>query len=384
MAQPVKKVLIVDDEETLTWSMSKSLSKDRDKYGILIANTGKEALETLDNHAVDLVITDIRMPDINGLDLLTTIKEKYPSTKVIIMTAYGSSDIQKEANKRGSLYYIEKPFEIADIRKLILDILWKKRGFEGKVFDLQLTDVIQLNCLCRVTAALKVSREDRRGVIYFSDGEIVHAECDGQVGKAALYTMLGWREGKFDHERGRTPPQRTISENWEHLLVEAMQKSDEHLSPISGSPEIRSASSRPVKAHEQTPSEPTLGQMGREQSMEVAVASISQVAGCEGTMIVSEDGVVLAHDAIGNTAKEGALVAFLAVLSHRLSKILETGELHRILLGGKKKKVILKETPYYLEVHLKEGVRFDEVGPSIWKTLNNLRETHGFSGRYPE
>ena len=75
-------VLIVDDEETLTWSMSKSLSKDRDKYGILIANTGKEALEILDNHVVDLVITDIRMPDINGLDLLTTIGHRVPAASL--------------------------------------------------------------------------------------------------------------------------------------------------------------------------------------------------------------------------------------------------------------------------------------------------------------
>lgn len=384
MVQPVKKVLIVDDEETLTWSMSKSLSKDRDKYSILIANTGREALEILRKHGVDLVITDIRMPDINGLDLLTTIKNNYPGTKVIIMTAYGSSDIQREANKRGSLYYIEKPFEIADIRKLILDILWKRRGFEGKVFDLQLADVVQLNCLGKVNAALKVEKGDQRGVIYFSEGEIVHAECDGQIGREALYTILGWREGKFDHERGTTPPQQTICQNWEHLLVEAMRKNDEHLSAPSGAPEIRPASSRPVGADGESQTGADLRQKGKEEPMEVAVESIGRVAGCEGTMIVSEDGVVLAHNAIKNTAKEGVLVAFLGVLSNRLSEILETGELRRILLGRKKKKVILRNTPYYFEVHLKEGVRFDEVSPSIWKTLNNLRGMDGTSVRRPE
>lgn len=384
MVQPVKKVLIVDDEETLTWSMSKSLSKDRDKYTILIGNTGNEALEILRNNTVDLVITDIRMPDINGLDLLTAIKNDYPDTKVIIMTAYGSSDIQKEANRRGSLYYIEKPFEITDIRKLILEILWKKRGFEGNVFDLQLTDIIQLNCLCRITAALKVNRGAQRGVIYFSDGEIVHAECDGQIGKDALYTILRWREGKFDHERGTTPPQQTISQNWEHLLVEGMRKNDEQFFPTPGSPEIDAVSSRPLEADREPQSAQAEDQKQREEPMETAVKSIVQVAGCEGTMIVSEDGMVLAHRAIKNIAKEGALVAFLGLLSHRMSKILGTGELHSIFLGRKKKKVILRNTPYYFEVHLKQGVRFDEVSPSLWKTLNNLREMHDASGRRPE
>lgn len=384
MVEPVKKVLIVDDEETLTWSMSKSLSKDRDRYRILIANTGKEALEILGKNAVDLVITDIRMPDINGLDLLTTIRNDYPRTQVIIMTAYGSSDIQKEANKRGSLYYIEKPFEIADIRKLILDILWKKRGFEGNVFGLQLTDIIQLNCLCRVTAALKVNKGDQEGVIYFSDGEIVHAECGGRMGKDALYTILRWHEGRFDHERGTTPPQQTISQSWEHLLVEGMRQHDEGLTPSAGSPEIRPASRRSSGTNGESQGVPVEDQKQREEPMEMALKTIARVAGCEGMMIVSEDGIVLAHNAIKNIAKEGALVAFLGVLSHRLSEILKTGELQSILLGRKKKKVILRNTPYYFEVHLREGVRFDEVGPSIWKTLRGLRGIYDASGRRPE
>ena len=127
----LKKILIVDDEETLTWSMAKSLSKDKDKYEVMIANNGKEALNVLEHERIDLVISDIRMPDINGLDLLVRIKKEFPQTKVIIMTAYGSSDVQKEANRRGSLYYVEKPFEISDIRKIILDLIGKKKRLPG-------------------------------------------------------------------------------------------------------------------------------------------------------------------------------------------------------------------------------------------------------------
>ena len=103
------------------------------------------------------------MPDINGLDLLVKIKKEYPQTKVIIMTAYGSSDVQKEANRRGSLYYVEKPFEISDIRKIIIDLIGKKKGFRGKVFGLQLTDIIQMNCLSRLTTALIVTRDGEKG-----------------------------------------------------------------------------------------------------------------------------------------------------------------------------------------------------------------------------
>ena len=223
----LKKVLIVDDEETLTWSMAKSLSKDRDKYEVIIANNGKEAINILKKNKVDLVISDIRMPDINGLDLLVKIRKEYPETKVIIMTAYGSSDVQKEANRRGSIYYVEKPFEISDIRKIIVDLIGKRKGFQGKVYGLQLTDVIQMNCLSRLTTALVITRDGEKGVIYLNEGEIIHAECGEKKGTDAFYKILSWQEGEFVSNIGVTPPVQTIYQSWEHLLVEAMRRDDD-------------------------------------------------------------------------------------------------------------------------------------------------------------
>jgi DNA-binding response OmpR family regulator len=227
MAKDLKKVLIVDDEETLTWSMARSLSRDKDKYEVMIANNGKEALNVIKKNKIDLVISDIRMPDINGLDLLVKIKKEYPQTKVIIMTAYGSSDVQKEANRRGSLYYVEKPFEISDIRKIIIDLIGRKKGFRGKVFGLQLTDIIQMNCLSRLTTALIITRDGERGVIYLNEGEIIHAECGEQKGTDAFYKILSWQEGEFVSNIGVAPPVQTIYQNWEHLLVEAMRRNDD-------------------------------------------------------------------------------------------------------------------------------------------------------------
>lgn len=228
MVKDLKKILIVDDEETLTWSMAKSLSKDKDKYEVLIANNGREALNLLEKNKIDLVISDIRMPDINGLDLLVKIRKEYPETKVIIMTAYGSSDVQKEANRRGSLYYVEKPFEISDIRKIVLNLIGKKKGFKGKVYGLQLTDIIQMNCLSRLTTTLIITRDGERGVIYLNEGEIIHAECGDQKGTDAFYKILSWQEGEFVSNIGSPSPVQTIYQNWEHLLVEAMRRNDDN------------------------------------------------------------------------------------------------------------------------------------------------------------
>ncbi len=224
----MKRVLIVDDEETLTWSMARSLSKDNEKFEVVIANNGREAIELLRRDKIDVVISDIRMPDINGLDLLVKIKKDYPQTSVVIMTAYGSPDIQKEAIRRGSIFYIEKPFEIAEIRKIIFDLIGGKKGFQGKVVGIQLSDIIQMNCLSRLTAALIINRNGEKGIIYFNEGEVIHAECGNNRGTDAFYRIMSWETGEFVSNIGAIAPMKTISQSWEHLLVEAMRRNDEN------------------------------------------------------------------------------------------------------------------------------------------------------------
>lgn len=228
MGDRLKRVLIVDDEEDLTWTLSKKLSKDSDKFDLMCVNSGREAMEMLDQVPFDLVITDVRMPEVNGLELLKQIKDSYPSTKVMIMTAYGTSDVQKEATARGCIDYIEKPFEINELRQLIIDALAQRRGFTGSVSDFQLSDIIQLNCLGRLTSALRVVCEGEEGFIYFQEGNIVHAETRYLEGEYAFYHMMNWQGGEFQVLRNQTPPRESISKGWQSLLLESMRRIDEN------------------------------------------------------------------------------------------------------------------------------------------------------------
>jgi CheY-like chemotaxis protein/predicted regulator of Ras-like GTPase activity (Roadblock/LC7/MglB family) len=221
----------VDDEEDLTWSISKHLSKDKDKYGLITVNSAPEALEVLSQLPIELVISDVRMPEMSGLDLLLQIKENYPVTKVIIMTAYGSSEVQQEANRRGCLRYIEKPFEIQELRQLILDTVEEKKGFDGRLSDFQLSDLIQMNCLGRLTNAIFVENDDDRGIIYFEDGNIVHTEVDRLKGEAAFYEILSWQGGNFSIKKGLKAPEETIIKGWQSLLLEGLRRADEQRNP---------------------------------------------------------------------------------------------------------------------------------------------------------
>jgi CheY-like chemotaxis protein len=222
-----KRVLIVDDEEDLTWTLNKKLSKDSDKFQLMTINSGKEAMNLLNQLPVDLLISDVRMPEVSGLDLLVETKKKFPRTKVIIMTAYGSSDVQREANERGCFRYLEKPFEINDLREMILEALTEKEGFKGSVADFQLSDIIQLNCLGRLTSSLQIKHDDQTGYIYFADGNIVHALTDNLEGENAFYHIMSWQGGEFSVRRNAKSPKETIAKGWQSLLLEAMRRVDE-------------------------------------------------------------------------------------------------------------------------------------------------------------
>jgi DNA-binding NtrC family response regulator len=104
----LNRVLIVDDEISVTGATALILSESG--YDVLIAHTVAEAIEVLKERPVDLVITDFRLSDATGIDLLANIKSTTPETEVILMTAYGSLDITIEAIKQGAYYYLDKPY----------------------------------------------------------------------------------------------------------------------------------------------------------------------------------------------------------------------------------------------------------------------------------
>ena len=122
MPKGLKKVLIVDDEETLTWSMAKSLAKDKDKYEVMIANNGREALQLLKINKVDLVISDIRMPICTGLQILEALRKAQWTVPVILMTAFGDEATRKTAADLGAVIF-DKPFSLGDLRTAVLNLL---------------------------------------------------------------------------------------------------------------------------------------------------------------------------------------------------------------------------------------------------------------------
>lgn len=119
MENAKKKILIVDDEEDLTWSIVRDLSKDKHRLEVFYANSGSHALSLLNMHPIDLLITDLRMPGINGKELIQHVRSAHPNVKIILMTAFSSPEIKEFIRHFDVNGYMEKPFEIRNLRQLI-------------------------------------------------------------------------------------------------------------------------------------------------------------------------------------------------------------------------------------------------------------------------
>ncbi len=97
----------------------------------------------------------------------------------------------------------------------------------GNLKDLKLTNIIQINCIERNIARVTVKNGDQQGYIYFSGGEIVHAEFGAFVGEQAVHEMLALMEGEFKVESGVTAPTRTINQPWNSIVLEGLRLIDE-------------------------------------------------------------------------------------------------------------------------------------------------------------
>ncbi|MGO8995641.1 MAG: sigma-54-dependent transcriptional regulator [Polyangiaceae bacterium] len=105
----MRRVLVVDDEENIRLVLRTLLRKHG--YEVEVAESGEAALALVDSFGPDVILTDVRMPKMGGLDLLATLKAKQQPATVIVMSAYGSNDLALEAMKAGAYDYLSKPFK---------------------------------------------------------------------------------------------------------------------------------------------------------------------------------------------------------------------------------------------------------------------------------
>ena len=120
----VKPTLIVDDEKNIRLALSMAL--EQLDVAVETAASGEEALEKLAAGSYGVMLLDLRMPGLDGMEVLRRVALERPEIKVIIITAYGSIDLAVEAMKLGAVDFLQKPFEVAQVREMVRRILEKQ------------------------------------------------------------------------------------------------------------------------------------------------------------------------------------------------------------------------------------------------------------------
>ncbi len=117
----VKKILIVDDQQGIRLLLNEIFRMEG--YDTYLAASGSEALHLFEEHEIDGVLLDMKIPGMNGLEILKEIKQKKENVYVFMMTAYGEQDIIKEALALGAMGYFTKPFNIFEVLQEINQVL---------------------------------------------------------------------------------------------------------------------------------------------------------------------------------------------------------------------------------------------------------------------
>jgi CheY-like chemotaxis protein len=121
-----KRILIVDDEPTLIFFLKQGLQEAHPAYMVDMASTGEEALTKLTYHLYDVLVTDLKMPGISGFTLVEVARSLHPYIHVILMTAFGSPEVQDESEQLEVDGYLIKPFPTSQLGEMIQAILATK------------------------------------------------------------------------------------------------------------------------------------------------------------------------------------------------------------------------------------------------------------------
>lgn len=222
------KVLIVDDNQEALLSLKEGMEKYRDTFDVLIVGDGQAAVYKLARNAIDLIVTDLKMPRLDGFGLLKHVQENYPEIPVIIMSGFSTPETQMLARKRGAAGYLDKPFKIRYLAKIILTLLEKRsdggalRNVTASMF-LQLIEMEQKTCTLRL-----ISRESKKhGVLFFQRGRLLDARCGHLQGEDAAYKLFSWDQVEVAIQNSCPLKTARIQKDLQSILLEAMQRKDE-------------------------------------------------------------------------------------------------------------------------------------------------------------
>src|SRR5665213_205912 len=232
------KILILDDDADWLALCREMLAASPSRPEILTANTAKRALALLETEKIRLLISDLKMPRMDGLQLLSIVRRRFPETRTIVLSGLEDEEYRSRAYALGvDLFWLK--IEMQRNAQLFIECLESllgqadrdgDTGFRG-IQSKSLMDIIQMECLTRSSTVLRITRGPLVAKLWIQDGELIDAEAEGARGEAAFYRLLAWKAGTFENLPAEINRERTIQKPVNALLLESAQALDEAADP---------------------------------------------------------------------------------------------------------------------------------------------------------
>lgn len=228
LTEIMDRVLIVDDDELFLDIIKQGMQNYKSQFQVLTASDGDEAIEVLKREYISVLVTDLVMPKLDGLELLAHMTRSHPATPCIVMTGYGSPAIKKRADRGEILSYIEKPFDSNELAGAIIKGL--DLSYEGDYLTgISVSSFLQIINMEKKTCFFEISSMDKRkGLFYFKEGIPYDALCDDLEGEDAAIEMISWDYVEFRFKSlPKEDVKQRINENLTSLIMEGAKIKDE-------------------------------------------------------------------------------------------------------------------------------------------------------------
>src|SRR5258706_7841867 len=215
------RILVVQDEENLNRNIVTSLQ--RDGYSVQGVAGGAEAIRLLWAEHYDVVISDQKMLDSNGLGLVQWIHTYSPNTRMIMVASASSSVTRVQALESGVVSYLEKPVDLHVLKEELRRLL-QQTGFTASLDSFDLLDLIQIISMSHKTIALVVNTGlEEQGILRFQNGELVWAEYGILRGEEAFFALAAHKNGTVIHQPWNKQITPNVSQPLSRLIFHALQ-----------------------------------------------------------------------------------------------------------------------------------------------------------------
>lgn len=225
------RILLLDDDPDLLVTYGEILKLLPSNPEVHTATSGARALALLDSHEFRLLITDLKMPKMDGLQVLSIVRRRHPELRTVVLTSVVDEQFRSRVYALGVDLYWQKPSneqEVTLFRECIESLLDRdvRAGFRG-VQSKSLVDIVQLECLAQASSVLRITNGPLVGKLWINDGQLVDAETDGARGEEAFRRILAWKTGSFETLPAEPSRAQTIFKSYNALLLESAQALDE-------------------------------------------------------------------------------------------------------------------------------------------------------------